>query len=152
MTTNTTHAIVIGGSMAGLLTARVLSDHFNRVTIIERDQLPQSADFRGGVPQARHLHTLLVKGQRIMEDLFPGFNEDMLSEGAVPMTWGKDTHFVTTGGYVKHFESTIKSNSFARASLEWLVRRRVSAISTIDFLPETQVERLLTNEDRSIVM
>ena len=150
-TTKPTHAIVIGGSMAGLLTARVLSDHFDHVTIIERDQLPQSANFRGGVPQARHLHTLLVKGQRIMEEMFPGFNEAMLDEGAVPMTWGKDTHFVSTGGYTKHFESDIKSNSFARASLEWLVRRRVNTISTIEFLPETRVERLLTNEDRSVV-
>jgi phytoene dehydrogenase-like protein len=29
------HAVVIGGSMAGLLAARVLADHFDRVTILE---------------------------------------------------------------------------------------------------------------------
>ena len=29
------HAIVIGASMAGLLAARVLTDHFDRVTIID---------------------------------------------------------------------------------------------------------------------
>lgn len=37
------HAIVLGGSMAGLLAARVLSDFFERVTLIERDQLPQTS-------------------------------------------------------------------------------------------------------------
>ena len=31
------HAVVLGGSLAGLLTARVLSDHFERVTVIERE-------------------------------------------------------------------------------------------------------------------
>jgi 2-polyprenyl-6-methoxyphenol hydroxylase-like FAD-dependent oxidoreductase len=44
------HAIVIGGSMAGLLAARVLSDHFERVTILERDLLLDDAEPRKGVP------------------------------------------------------------------------------------------------------
>jgi 2-polyprenyl-6-methoxyphenol hydroxylase-like FAD-dependent oxidoreductase len=34
------HAIVIGGSIAGLCAARVLSDFSDRVTIFERDDLP----------------------------------------------------------------------------------------------------------------
>jgi 2-polyprenyl-6-methoxyphenol hydroxylase-like FAD-dependent oxidoreductase len=29
------HAIIIGGSMAGLLAARVLSNHFEQVTILD---------------------------------------------------------------------------------------------------------------------
>ncbi len=70
-------AIVIGGSIAGLLTARVLSDYFNAVTIIERDELQPESDFRGGVPQARHLHTLLIKGEHILMQLFPGFQRDL---------------------------------------------------------------------------
>ena len=40
------HAVVIGGSMAGLLAARVLSDHFAQVTIIERDNLTGEAEAR----------------------------------------------------------------------------------------------------------
>ncbi|MDX1994564.1 MAG: FAD-dependent monooxygenase [bacterium] len=149
--TTTTHAIVTGGSMAGLLAARVLSERFDRVTIIERDELPHSGDYRGGVPQARHLHTLLVRGAQIMEELFPGFGQTMLEEGAVPAHWGKQTHFITTGGYVKRFESGIHSNAMARANLEWLVRRKVMELANIDFISETQVEGLLANEDRSVV-
>jgi ribulose 1,5-bisphosphate synthetase/thiazole synthase len=34
------HAVIIGGSMAGLLAGRILADHFDRVTIIERDRFP----------------------------------------------------------------------------------------------------------------
>ncbi len=45
------HALVIGGSIAGLWTARVLAAHFNQVTIVERDRLPEAAHSRAGVPQ-----------------------------------------------------------------------------------------------------
>ena len=57
------HAVVVGGSMAGLLAARVLAAHFDRVTIVERDALPATPTFRKGVPQARHVHVLLGRGQ-----------------------------------------------------------------------------------------
>ena len=53
------HAVVVGGGMAGLLTARVLVDHFERVTLVERDALPDSAQHRKGVPQGHMLHVLL---------------------------------------------------------------------------------------------
>ena len=49
------HALVIGGSMAGLLTARVLSDHFDQVTILERDSVHDYPESRKGQPQTRHL-------------------------------------------------------------------------------------------------
>ena len=75
------HAIVIGGSIAGLLTARVLTNHFAQVTIIERDVLPDSADFRKGAPQARHAHGLLVRGQQIMESYFPGLSAELVHNG-----------------------------------------------------------------------
>jgi glycine/D-amino acid oxidase-like deaminating enzyme len=66
------HAIVIGGSMVGLLAARVLADHFDHVTIVERDRLPEGPAPRKGLPQARHIHQILVQGKLILEQLFPG--------------------------------------------------------------------------------
>ena len=56
------HALVIGGSMAGLLAARVLSKRFGRVTIVERDHFTKDSGFRKGVPQSRHLHVFLMRG------------------------------------------------------------------------------------------
>ena len=70
-----THAVVIGGSMAGLLSARVLSDYFERVTIVERDRFPEGTENRKGIPHARHSHALLPRGFMIMARLFPSIAE-----------------------------------------------------------------------------
>ncbi|MGK7916013.1 MAG: FAD-dependent oxidoreductase, partial [Prochloraceae cyanobacterium] len=70
------HALVIGGSIAGLLAARVLAEHFERVTIIERDYYPENPEPRSGVPQSNQGHFLLARGKQILEELFPGFVEE----------------------------------------------------------------------------
>jgi len=57
------HAVVLGGSLAGLLAARVLSDHFEHVTLIERDVYPETPETRRGIPQANHVHGLLLRGR-----------------------------------------------------------------------------------------
>jgi 2-polyprenyl-6-methoxyphenol hydroxylase-like FAD-dependent oxidoreductase len=64
------HAVVLGASMAGLLAARVLADHFETVTVVERDTLHDIAETRRGVPQGRHLHGLLMRGAQALEELF----------------------------------------------------------------------------------
>src|SRR5262245_38542968 len=64
-------ALVIGGSLAGMCAARVLSDVVDRVTIVERDAYPSAHEFRAGVPQARHVHNLLARGLREFENFFP---------------------------------------------------------------------------------
>ena len=151
MSTNPTQAIIIGGSIAGLLAARVLSDHFDQITVIERDRLPDEGAYRNGVPQARHLHTLLVRGQRIMDDLFPGFTDDLIEAGAPTAVWGLANRFYTTGGWTQVFDSGIVSNICSRAELEWLVRRRVYAISNIRFLTERDVLSLVANENHTVV-
>ncbi len=79
---NQRRAVVIGGSLSGLLAARVLTDHFDHVTIIERDQLPATPTFRPGVPQTRHAHLLLVRGRLILEQLFPGLTAELMAAGA----------------------------------------------------------------------
>jgi 2-polyprenyl-6-methoxyphenol hydroxylase-like FAD-dependent oxidoreductase len=81
--TGGSHAVVIGGSMAGLLAARVLSDRFERVTMVERDRFPDGTENRKGVPQARHAHALLPRGFMIMARLFPGIAEELVSDGAI---------------------------------------------------------------------
>lgn len=69
-------ACVLGGSIAGLLAARVLADHASRVVIVERD--PGG----GGVPQRQHVHTLLPGGLGWMERWLPGLTKEMQHGGA----------------------------------------------------------------------
>jgi glycine/D-amino acid oxidase-like deaminating enzyme len=78
------HAVVLGAGIAGLLAARVLADAFQRVTVVERDPLPEAAEARRGVPQARHVHVLVPRGTQLFEDLFPGLMGD-LAAGGVPV-------------------------------------------------------------------
>ncbi|HEU0201542.1 MAG TPA: NAD(P)-binding protein [Burkholderiaceae bacterium] len=77
--------VVIGAGLAGLCAARVVSEYADEVLIVERDRLPGGPQLRSGTPQARHLHTLLMRGQRDFELLFPGFGAELEAAGAVPI-------------------------------------------------------------------
>ena len=77
-------AVVIGGSIAGLLAARVLADHCRDVVVLDKDVLPETAAPRRGVPQGRHVHVLLASGQHIIERHFPGIVAELLEAGALP--------------------------------------------------------------------
>ena len=94
--------------MAGMLAARVLSEHFDEVILLERDQYPESATPREGVPQARHLHALLARGHQIVEDLFPGISEDWCQAGGEFLDVGKDFAWRTPKGWGVRFLSGIR--------------------------------------------
>lgn len=146
------HAIIIGGSMAGLMAARVLSEHFDRVTLIDRDTLPDKPDFRNGTPQARHLHALLAQGQQIMEEFFPGLADDFVTMGAPRIVWGRDTATLTPGGWIKRFDSGFESNLVTRVNLEWHVRQHLAAFKNTRFLTRTDVQSLAASDDRKTII
>jgi 2-polyprenyl-6-methoxyphenol hydroxylase-like FAD-dependent oxidoreductase len=77
-----THAVVLGGSISGLLAARVLAEHYRHVTVVDRDLLPEHAAPRRCVPQGRHAHGLLPRGAEVLEELFPGLLAELVRDGA----------------------------------------------------------------------
>ena len=81
-TQNADGAVVIGASIAGLLAAHVLADRYGQVTVIERDELPDTPTHRRGVPHGRHLHALAARGQQALEDLLPGITAAVVADGA----------------------------------------------------------------------
>jgi len=134
MPTHTTprdHAIVIGASMAGLLAARVLSDHFRQVTLIERDLLPAGAEHRRGVPQARHTHGLLASGRDVLEKLFPGFSQALIARGALTSDVVRESRWFFEGGLHARAASDLNGLLVSRPTLEAAVRERVLAIPNI---------------------
>jgi 2-polyprenyl-6-methoxyphenol hydroxylase-like FAD-dependent oxidoreductase len=118
-------AIVIGAGMAGLMAARVLADHFESVHIIERDELPDEAASRKGVPQARYVHQLLMRGRLILEQLFPGIESELVACGAVSLDWYADVHWFGPAGWMARGERGFLTWSTSRDLLEFIVRRRV---------------------------
>jgi len=76
-------AIVVGAGIGGLAAAAALAPFFERVLLLERDKLPEEARHRPGTPQSRHPHGLLIGGLRALEELMPGFERQLVSQGAV---------------------------------------------------------------------
>ena len=149
MTSNGTSAAILGASMAGLITARILSDHFDRVTIVERDQLPSDSANRKGVPQGRHAHGLLGMGQEIMGRLFPGLFEDLQAQGATPVDLGYDTGWYQAGCWRARVDSGMVACVQSRPFLEAAIRRRVRGIANVRFLTECDATGLRTNHASS---
>ena len=136
-------AVVLGGSLAGLLAARVLSDHFDHVTLIERDIYPDTAETRRGIPQANHVHGLLLRGRQVLEELFPGLQDEMIAEGAPLIDMANDIAWHTRAGWGIRFPSEFKVLAFTRPLLDLHVRRRVSKNPRIEIMDNTEVLRLL---------
>ena len=97
------HAVVLGGSLAGLLAARVLSDHFDEVTIIERDLYPETGEVRRGIPQANHVHGLLLRGRQVLEEFFPGLQDDMIAAGVPLVDMANEIAWYTRVGWGSGF-------------------------------------------------
>jgi 2-polyprenyl-6-methoxyphenol hydroxylase-like FAD-dependent oxidoreductase len=145
------HAVVIGGSMAGLLAGRILADHFAQVTIIERDRFPQDPVPRPGVPQARHLHALLMRGREVLEQLFPGLSKELTAAGAIVIEAGADLAWLTPGGWGVNFQSGLTALAFTRALLDWRVRHRLAEYNNVRFLEDYEVTGLIANSSHQAV-
>lgn len=139
------HAIVVGGSLAGLLTARILTDHFDRVTLIERDRFPEDPEFRPGIPQSRHLHVLWTKGLEIVEDLFPGIEAELTEAGVPELRIPKDVLWLTAAGWRRRFDIT-RMLTFSRPLLDWTIRQRLAP--NLKVLEHHEVTGLVPSGDR----
>ncbi len=147
----TGHAVVVGGSMGGLVAARVLAGHFDRVTVIERDRLPDGADHRKGVPQGRQLHALLARGRDVLEVLFPGFGQELLAAGAVPVRMPGDVAMLTKGGWMDRRAAGWTALSASRPLIEATVRRRLLALPGITLLDGHEATALGASDDGRVV-
>lgn len=141
-------AVVIGSSIAGLCAARTLSDRFDRVVVLDRDELPDSATPRKGVPQSGHGHVLLVAGQRAMDELFPGLTTELVERGAVQFDPGMDLSFYRFGAIWPRVPSKLRLVSCSRPLLELTIRRHVLALDGVEVRDRTAVSALLGTGDK----
>ncbi len=153
MTARGKHAIVLGGSMAGLLAARALSDHYHQVTIVERDELadgdappcpaggPRAA--RRGVPQGQHTHGLLAGGLQALEAMFPGFLAGALARGGLSSDIGDFCDWYVAGVPTLRFQSGLRGLLLSRPALECYVRELLLARGNVQIETRTVARGLL---------
>jgi 2-polyprenyl-6-methoxyphenol hydroxylase-like FAD-dependent oxidoreductase len=145
------HAIVIGGSIAGLVTARVLLKHFEHVTVIERDHYPQELVSRPGIPQGRQIHTTLLRGQHALESLFPGLTAKLLAHGAIERDYGNESYYFY-GGRCPRIPPVLHGWNCSRHLLEWQLRQELNAYPQLTIIEGHEVCHLLFEESSDSVI
>lgn len=133
------HAVVVGASMAGLVAARVLRDAVEKVTVFERDSIPQSPGVRRGVPQGRHVHALQEAGQRTLDQLFPGFSDGVRAAGGVEIDLASDFNFYDEGGFVTDGPNRLPMSCASRPLFEHVVREKLIAREGVQIRDGCQV-------------
>ncbi|MGX1133957.1 flavin-dependent dehydrogenase [Streptomyces glaucescens] len=142
------HAVVVGGSLAGLLAAHVLAGYADRVTVVERDRFPDGAKSRPGVPQSRHPHVLLEGGQVALESLLPGLLAELRAAGAPRVGLPSDLVLRQGERWFRRVPATTHIYTGSRAQLEELVRRHVFANPVISVVEGADVVGLLGDASR----
>ncbi|MGW4498362.1 FAD-dependent oxidoreductase [Micromonospora sp. NPDC004336] len=144
-------AVVIGAGMGGLLTARALSEAYDRVTVVDRDVLPERADSRRGVPQGRQLHVLLARGRQAFEELLPGLGAELTAGGVPSVDLHEQVHWYNDGHRMRRAPSPLLGFGVSRPLLERVVRQRVAALPGVRILPGCEATGLVTTADRARV-
>ncbi|MBH0121823.1 2-polyprenyl-6-methoxyphenol hydroxylase-like oxidoreductase [Rhodococcus sp. CX] len=146
-------AVVLGGSMGGLLAARALAEFYDTVTVVERDVLPTGPENRRGVPQGRHVHALLASGAEAMDELLPGLLDDLASEGVPQIAYGDmaGVH-LAFGGHTFGKRDRVR-DGFAtylpsRCFLQSRVRSRIRELPNVTILDGHGAGELTTTADR----
>jgi 2-polyprenyl-6-methoxyphenol hydroxylase-like FAD-dependent oxidoreductase len=140
-------AVVLGASMAGLLAARVLADVYAQVTVIDRDELPETPMHRRGVPHGRHAHGLLTGGQQALEELFPGLTAELIAHGAPVGDLLANGRWYVSGHRLRQAHSGLVALSPSRPVLEGHVRAQVRALPNVTFLDSHDIVGLAATPD-----
>jgi 2-polyprenyl-6-methoxyphenol hydroxylase-like FAD-dependent oxidoreductase len=140
-------AVVLGGSMAGLLAARVLADAYTEVVVVERDELPHAAAHRRGVPQSRHIHGLLARGQQALEELFDGLTAELVDLGAPAGDLLQHLRAYFGGHRLHPGLSGLLALQASRPMLEASLRARVRPLPCVQFMDRCDVAGLTSTPD-----
>ena len=141
-------AVVLGGSVAGLLAARVLTERFATVVVVERDRLPNGAEPRRGVPQGKHIHGLLAGGQQAIEQLLPGLTTGLAADGVPVGDPLADLRVCLNGHHFRRGPSGLTLVSASRNVLEHHLRRRIRSLPAVSFIDRCDVVGLAEDGGR----
>ena len=138
-------AVVLGGSVAGLCAAGALAPHFDEVLVLERDELPADAEHRRGVPQSKHPHFFLNSGRRAADELFPGFEEDLVAAGGMPLVASMDTAYLDGPGWAPRKQGALSMVYGSRILIERVLRDKVRELANVKVREGVSVSGLHTD-------
>lgn len=140
------HAVVIGASIAGLLAARILQNHFQRVTLVDKDVETPAPSPRKGVPQGRHGHVLLARGATAIAKQFPKLFADLVEQGSIVVDIStEELQWFHHGAWRLPPSTKIFGYSQTRPFLEWHLKRHLALHHPVQFLTATSVVGLQTD-------
>ncbi|PGT19745.1 NAD(P)/FAD-dependent oxidoreductase [Bacillus cereus] len=139
-------AIVIGGSMAGKLAAKVLSNTFEEVIILEAGEKWDGISHRKRVPQSNHPHVLLKGGEEALEELFPNITNELIKSGSIVNNFTLDLKWHQFGLWKQPFKGEIHMIQQSRALLESHIQKRIEQVSNVITKYDMSVEELLVDE------
>jgi 2-polyprenyl-6-methoxyphenol hydroxylase-like FAD-dependent oxidoreductase len=142
------HAVVVGGSMSGLLAAAALAETYTRVTVVDRDALPDGCVERRAVPQGRHTHCLLPQGCAHLESLLPGLGDEMVAAGAPTCDALAQLRWIVGGHELARAATGLRTILASRPFIEGHVRRRVRALPGVELVPDCEVLDLVGSRGR----
>lgn len=138
-------ALVLGGSIAGLLAAAALSPHVRTVTLVERDDLLDPN--RRGVPQGTQVHALLGAGQRAMAQLLPGIVDELIAAGGKLVDSPHEVAIFGENGWAGRVPSEAQVVFMRRPALEAVVRERVLALPNLRVVTGVATGLIATRHD-----
>lgn len=141
-------AIIAGGSIAGLSSAKVLSAVFDHVLVLEPDYIGSGIAARKGTPQANHVHGLLKGGGDALTEIFPGLPEHLEQAGAVPCNFSKEVRWYINEKWMPRFEGSLTIYFQTRPLLENCIREEVKALPNVELIHQCRVEDFLLDEAR----
>ncbi|MFF4369445.1 NAD(P)/FAD-dependent oxidoreductase [Streptomyces sp. NPDC001594] len=142
------HAVVLGAGIAGLCTAAVLTRHFARVTLVERDRITErraDGGDRRGVPQSPHVHTVLTHAVQQMEQLFPGLTGQCLADGAVGAELGTQSRITYHGHTLPQRFAGVDAIMASRPFLETRLRERTLRLTSLSLRDGAEITGLVTD-------
>lgn len=140
-------AVVLGGSMAGLLAARVLAERYDEVVLVDRDDLRRASGERRGVPQGGHAHALLARGRQALDELFPGLTEEIIAHGGTSGDALAEARQHFSGHRLRRATAGLHMLSVSRPFLEGHVRARVRDLPNVTFAPPSDIVGLAATSD-----
>ncbi|MFE9764522.1 FAD-dependent oxidoreductase [Streptomyces sp. NPDC005808] len=132
-------AVVLGGSMAGMLAARALTEFADVVTVVERDVLPEGPEPRKNLPQAQHVHLLWSGGASAMEELVPGVTGLLRDAGANRLPLTTDMVALSPQGWYRRWSESHYMVLSSRDLLDATLRARILDDERIKLVERTEV-------------